>query len=236
MLRPFFALLMMAGCCAAAEQFATSAGPVVIEPIQHASFMLRAGGKVLYIDPAQGAYDGLPKADYIFITDTHGDHLVPAIIEKLRKPETVVVTPQAAAAQVPGAIVMANGETRSFGAFKAEALPMYNIAHKAPDGSLFHPKGRGNGYVIAYGGKRFYIAGDTEGTPEMNALRNIDVAFIPMNLPYTMTPAEAAEAVRASHPAVVYPYHYRGQDPKIFAKALQGSGTDVRLREWYARP
>ncbi|MGH9613005.1 MAG: MBL fold metallo-hydrolase, partial [Bryobacteraceae bacterium] len=96
-----------------------------------------------------------------------------------------------------------------------------------------HDKGRGDGYVLTYGGKRFYIAGDTEGTPEMRALKNIDVAFIPMNLPYTMPPEEAAEAVKAFHPKIVYPYHYRGSDLSVFQKALEGSGIEVRIRNWY---
>jgi Beta-lactamase superfamily domain len=100
-------------------------------------------------------------------------------------------------------------------------------------GTFFHDKGRGNGYILTYGGTRFYIAGDTEGIPEMRALKNIDVAFVPMNLPYTMTPEEAADAVRAFHPRVVYPYHYRGSDTEAFKKALDGTGIDVRLRNWY---
>jgi len=103
-----------------------------------------------------------------------------------------------------------------------------------PNGTPFHPKGRGNGYVLTYGGKRFYFAGDTEGTPEMRALKNIDVAFIPMNLPYTMSPAEAANAVKAFKPKVVIPYHYRGQETQKFADALKGSGIEVRLLDWYA--
>jgi L-ascorbate metabolism protein UlaG (beta-lactamase superfamily) len=98
---------------------------------------------------------------------------------------------------------------------------------------VFHDKGRGNGYLLAYGGKRIYIAGDTEGVPEMKALKNIDVAFIPMNLPYTMPPEEAADAVRAFKPAIVYPYHYRGSDLSKFEAALKGSGVEVRLRNWY---
>ena len=111
---------------------------------------------------------------------------------------------------------------------------MYNMK-PAADGTIYHEKGRGNGYILTYGGKRFYFSGDTEGTPEMKALRNIDVAFVCMNLPYTMTPEAAAEAVRAFHPAIVYPYHYRGSDTTAFAKALQGTGIEVRLRDWYAK-
>jgi L-ascorbate metabolism protein UlaG (beta-lactamase superfamily) len=227
-------LAAAAAFAAAPEEFATSKGPVQIIPIQHASLILKAGGKVMYVDPAQGTYDGLPQADYILITDIHGDHMAPAVVAKLKKASTVIVTPKAAADKFPGAIVMANGETKTVGEFEVAAVPMYNLK-PAPDGQTYHDKGRGNGYIVTYGGKRFYFAGDTEGIPEMRALKNIDVAFIPMNLPYTMTPADAAEAVRSFHPAVVYPYHYRGQDTAVFAKALEGTGIDVRLRDWYAK-
>jgi L-ascorbate metabolism protein UlaG (beta-lactamase superfamily) len=219
---------------AAPEDFSTSKGTVQITPIQHASLMLKAAGKVMYIDPAQGTYDGLPPADYILITDIHGDHMAPPVVAKLKKASTVIVIPKAAADKFPGAMVMANGETKTVGEFQVEAIPMYNLK-PAPDGSLYHEKGRGNGYIVTFGGKRFYFAGDTEGIPEMRALKNIDVAFIPMNLPFTMTPQAAADAVRAFHPAVVFPYHYRGQDTAIFAKALEGTGIDVRLRDWYAK-
>jgi L-ascorbate metabolism protein UlaG (beta-lactamase superfamily) len=227
------ALLLTAGALAAApEQFSTSKGPLQITPIQHASLMIQAGGKVMYIDPAQGKYDGLPQADYILITDIHGDHMVPALVDKLKKPSTVILAPAAVAATVTSATVIANGETKTLGDFQVEAIPMYNLT---PARQQYHTKGRGNGYVVTYGGKRFYFSGDTEGIPEMKALRNIDAAFICMNLPYTMTPEEAAEAVKAFHPAVVYPYHYSGSDPKLFAKALEGNGIDVRLREWYPK-
>ena len=230
----FSILAATALLAAAAEEFSTSAGTLQITPIQHASLLVKAGGKVLYVDPAQGTYDGLPAADYILITDIHGDHMAPAVVEKLKKASTVIVAPKAVAEKFPGALVMANGDTKMVGDFKIEAIPMYNMK-PAADGQIYHEKGRGNGYILTYGGKRFYFAGDTEGTPEMRALKNIDVAFIPMNLPYTMTPQAAADAVRAFHPAVVYPYHYRGQDTKVFAKALEGTGIDVRLRDWYAK-
>ena len=119
---------------------------------------------------------------------------------------------------------MANGETKTVGEFKIEAIPMYNLK-PAADGTIYHEKGRGNGYIVTYGGKRFYFAGDTEGIPEMRALKNIDVAFIPMNLPYTMTPQDAADAVRAFHPAVVYPYHYRGQDTASSPRPWKAPGS-----------
>jgi L-ascorbate metabolism protein UlaG (beta-lactamase superfamily) len=196
--------------------------------------MIQAGGKALYVDPAQGSYDGLPQADYILITDIHGDHMAPPIVDKLKKSGTVILAPKAVADKVAGVTVIANGESKTVSDFKVEAIPMYNLK-PADNGTIFHEKGRGNGYVVTYGGKRFYFAGDTEGTPEMKALKNIDVAFICMNLPYTMTPQAAAEAVRAFKPAVVYPYHYRGQDTNLFAKALEGSGVEVRQRDWYGK-
>lgn len=229
-----FALVFLAGAAlgAAPEEFSTASGPLQIVPIQHASLILKAGGKILYVDPAQGSYDGLPEADYILITDIHGDHMAPAIVDKLRKPGTVILAPKAVAAQVTGCTVISNGESKTIGPFQVEAVPMYNLTAERLQ---YHSKGRGNGYVLTYGGKRFYFSGDTEGTPEMKALRHIDVAFVCMNLPFTMTPAEAAVAVRAFHPAVVYPYHYRGQDVTLFAKALAGSGIDVRLRDWYGK-
>lgn len=221
---------------AAPEEFLTSAGPLQLTPIQHASLMIQAGGKVLYVDPALGKYDGMPPADYILITDIHFDHMAPAVVDKLRKPGTVILAPKAVAASVKGSTIISNGETRTIGDFKVEAIPMYNL-HPAADGTIYHEKGRGNGYVLTYGGKRLYFSGDTEGIPEMKALKNIDVAFVCMNLPYTMSPAAAAEAVKAFHPAIVYPYHYQGGgvDPKDFVRALQGTGIEVRLRNWYEK-
>ena len=229
--------LLFGTCCGLAatpEAFSTSAGTLQLTPIQHASLMIQAAGKVIYVDPAQGKYDGLPQADYILITDIHGDHLAPAIVDKLRKADTVILAPKAVAEKLPGCTVISNGETKTIGAFQVEALPMYNLK-PAANGTIYHDKGRGNGYILTYGGKRFYFSGDTEGTPEMKALRNIDVAFVCMNLPYTMTPEAAAEAVRAFHPAIVYPYHYSQSDLSVFAKALAGTGIDVRLRDWYPK-
>jgi L-ascorbate metabolism protein UlaG (beta-lactamase superfamily) len=222
-----------AAFAAAPETFSTSAGMLQLTPIQHASLMIQAGGKVLYIDPAQGSYDGLPQADYILITDIHGDHLAPALINKLKKADTVIVAPKLVAAQVTGVKVISNGEKTTIGPFAVEAIPMYNLTRGPSAGQLYHDKGRGNGYIVTYGGKRFYFSGDTEAIPEMKALKNIDVAFVCMNLPYTMTPQEAAEGVRAFHPAIVYPYHYMGSDLNAFAKALDGTGIDVRIRNWY---
>src|SRR5579872_1699402 len=228
-------LAATAAFAAAPETFSTSAGMLQITPIQHASLVIQAGGKVLYVDPAQGSYDGLPPADYILLTDIHGDHLAPPLINKLKKPDTVIVAPKAVAAQVSGAKVLSNGEKTTIGPFAVEAVPMYNLTRGPSAGQLYHDKGRGNGYIVTYGGKRFYFSGDTEAIPEMKALKNIDVAFVCMNLPYTMTPDEAAEAVRAFHPKIVYPYHYMGSDLMAFKKDLDGTGIDVRLLDWYAK-
>jgi L-ascorbate metabolism protein UlaG (beta-lactamase superfamily) len=228
-------LTLLAGAALAAppQEFSTSAGTLKITPIQHASLMIQAGGKVLYIDPAQGSFDGMPQADYILITDIHGDHMAPEIVNKLKKAGTEIVAPQAVSEKVSGTSVIAYGQTKKLGPFSVESVPAYNLTRGPAAGKLFHDKGRGCGYIVTYGGKRFYFSGDTEATPEMKALKNIDVAFVCMNLPYTMTPEEAADAVRAFHPKVVYPYHYKGSDTAAFKKALDGTGIDVRLIDWY---
>lgn len=215
------------------ESFETKAGVVKITPVRHASLMIEAAGKVIHVDPSQGDYKGLPQADLILITDIHGDHLTPTVFTPLKKDGTAFIGPAAVAKQVPGMKVLNNGESTTWGDCKIEAVPMYNVKRGPQGGGVFHDKGRGDGFVLTYGGMRFYIAGDTEGVPEMRALKNIDVAFIPMNLPYTMPPEEAADAVKAFHPRIVYPYHYRGSDTKIFAAALSGTGIEVRLRDWY---
>lgn len=232
-------LLLLAASVAAAQNrpvdtFQTKSGPLKLTVIRHASLMLEAGGQVVHVDPwSQGNYDGLPQADLILITDIHGDHLDPKALAKVKKASTVIIAPAAAAETVKEATVLHNGESKTVGKWKIEAVPMYNEKRGPAPGKFFHDKGRGNGYIVTYGGMRFYISGDTEGTPEMRALKNIDVAFLCMNLPYTMPPEEAAAAAKAFHPKLVYPYHYRGSDVKAFESALAGSGIEVRLRDWY---
>jgi len=217
------------------DTFPSAAGPVRITPIMHASVLLQAGGKNIYIDPAQGSFDGLPPADLVIITDIHGDHMAQPMIDKIKQPSTSVWGPKAVSEKIHVDTVIGNGESKKWGDWTIEAVPAYNLKRGPAAGQLFHDKGRGNGYVLTYGGKRFYFSGDTEPIPEMQALRNIDVAFVCMNLPYTMTAQEAAEAVRGFHPAVVYPYHYRGTDLNAFSSALSGSNIEVRLREWYPK-
>ena len=217
------------------DTIATSAGNITVTPIMHASVLLRAGGRNIYIDPAQGAYDGLPPADLIIITDIHADHLSAPTIDKLKKAGTVVWGPKAVADQIHIDTIIANGESKKWGDWTIDAIAAYNLTRGPAAGQFYHDKGRGNGYVLAFGGKRLYFSGDTEGVPEMLALKNIDAAFVCMNLPYTMTPEEAASAVKKFHPAVVYPYHSRGSDLAAFANALKGSGIEVRLRAWYPK-
>ena len=173
------------------QTFDTSAGPVKITPVYHASLEIEAGGKIIIIDPAKPAnFAGLPQADLILSTDIHGDHLDPDLINAESKAGTEIIAPAAVAKTVTPAKVIGNGEKTTWGAWTIEAIPMYNTtASRGPKpGTVFHDKGRGNGYVLTYGGKRFYFSGDTENIPEMRALKHIDVAFVSMNLPYTMTP------------------------------------------------
>ena len=215
----------------------TSKGDLKITPIVHASLMLQWDGKVIQIDPS-GAVGGdftmLSKADLIIVTDVHGDHQDRDKIDLLKKAGTIVVAPKAVAATITEAQVINNGEKKTIAGVEIEAVPMYNLQRGPAAGQLYHDKGRGNGYILTLGGKRLYIAGDTECIPEMKALRNIDVAFVCMNLPYTMTPGEAAGCVNAFKPKIVYPYHYGQSNLREFTSAVQGTpGVEVRLRKWY---
>ena len=178
----------------------------------------------------------VPSPTLILVTDIHSDHLDPRAITALRTPTTRVIVPTAEGSRmldVEGAEIMANGETRTIGGVTVEAVPMYNLAPDRESGMTYHTPGRGNGYILALGGKRLYVAGDTGCTPEMKQLQAIDVAFLPMNLPYTMSPTEAAECARAFRPTIAYPYHYFESDLGPFAQALEGSGIEVRTRRWY---
>ena len=225
---------LLAAAAPAADTEKTTAGDLVITPIKHASLMLQFGGKVIHVDPwSQGDYSSMPRADYILITDVHGDHMDKPMVYKLKKDSTVIVAPAAVAKNITGAVVMNNGDKKKFEEFEVEAVPMYNLQRGPQPGAFYHTKGRGNGYILTLGGKRLYIAGDTEAIPEMKALQNIDIAFICMNLPYTMTPEEAAGGVKAFRPKVVYPYHYGKSDLSLFTAALKDEkGIEIRLRTW----
>lgn len=213
-------------------------GDITVTPIAHGSVQLEFGGQLIYVDPSQGEYAGKPQGDLILITDIHGDHLNAERITELRKEGAPVVAPAAVAEQAGDAVanitLIANGETKTVAGVSIEAVPMYNLERGPEPGQLFHTKGRGNGYILTLGGKRVYFSGDTACVPEIRALQNIDVAFMTMNLPYTMPPSEAAECVKAFRPAIVYPYHFRGSDLAEFSSALEGeSGIEVRIRKWY---
>ena len=231
-----FNLSSLAHSATQAQVFPTPAGPVTITPLNHASTLIEAGGKTIYLDPAKPVkWSERPKADLIVITDIHGDHMDPDSIKEISKAGTEILAPAAVVQTVTSAKPLANGESKTWGGWTIEAVPAYNLKRGPAPGKLFHDKGRGNGYVLTYGGKRFYFSGDTEGVPEMRALKNIDVAFVCMNLPYTMPPDEAADAVKAFHPKVVIPYHYRGSDLGVFQKGLEGTGIEVRVLDWYPK-
>jgi len=216
------------------QVFETTAGPVTITPIAHAAVKIDAGGKTIYLDPAPPAkVAGLPAADLILITDIHSDHLNADNLKALSKPTTAIWGPPAVVKAYPQAKPIEIGGSAEWSGWKIETINAYNLVRGPEPGKLFHDKGRGVGYVLTYGGKRFYFSGDTEVTPEMRALKNIDVAFVCMNLPYTMPPEEAAEGIKAFHPKIVIPYHYRGSNLALLQKALAGTGIEVRLLDLY---
>jgi len=210
----------------------TGAGDLRITFIGHGTLMFTFGGKTIHVDPVsrEADYTDMPKADIILLTHEHGDHLDPKVVKMLRKEGTDLVLTEACAKKVAG-VVMHNGDVKTVQGLRIEAVPAYNIVHMRSAGNPFHPKGQGNGYIIPFGDKRIYIAGDTENTPEMKRLRNIDVAFLPMNLPYTMTPEMVADAARAFKPKILYPYHYGQTDPNKLVELLKDSeGIEVRIR------
>ena len=213
----------------------TPEGLLKITPITHGSLMLKFKGKAIHVDPwSRGDYTGLPKADLILITDIHGDHLDPSQVRKLKKSGTVIVAPQAVAETVTEAVVLHNGQKKVVAGLQIEAVPMYNHKRGPSPGKLYHDKGRGNGYVLTLADKRVYISGDTACISEMKALTDIDIAFVTMNLPYTMPPEEAAGCVAAFQPKIVYPYHYRGSDLNVFTRAQKSHpDIEVRIRDWY---
>ena len=211
----------------------TAQGPLQITFIGHGTLMFSFGGKVIHVDPVsrEADYGKMEKADLILITHEHGDHLDPQAIELVRTEKTSIVLTEVCASKISGGVVMKNGEVRNVQGLRIEAVPAYNLVHMRSPEVPFHPKGVGNGYVITFGKKRVYVAGDTENVPEMKKLKNIDVAFLPMNLPYTMTPEMVADAAKAFKPAILYPYHYGETDTSQLIELLQGVGeVEVRIR------
>ena len=229
-------LILCLNLSQAAEEFKTTKGKVVFTPVNHATMVVEWDSKIIYVDPG-GQLDwqkAFPKPDVVLLTHVHGDHYKEAILKEVVGSKTQLVAPPALTGALSGGlknrtISLANGASTEKVGFKLEAVASYNTT---PPRKRFHPKGQGNGYVLNLGGKRIYISGDTEGTPEMLALKNIDIAFLCMNLPYTMDVTAAAKAVKVFKPKVVFPYHSRGQDTAKF-KDLVGGVAEVRLLNWY---
>jgi len=216
-----------------ADKFSTSAGDVEIFFIGHGSLMFKFKNYVIHIDPVRssGKYENLPQADLILVTHEHFDHLDTELINTLRKKETIMFCSGSCISKVPWGQSMKPGDIKTAGQIGVEAVGAYNIVNERSKGQPFHPKGVGNGYIIKIGDKKFYIAGDTENTTEMKALKGIYVAFLPMNLPYTMTPAMVADAAKAFKPEILYPYHYGETNPDELIKLLKETDIEVRIRK-----
>lgn len=236
---PFISFLLL--CFAATpglaafekDSITTSGGELVITFIKHGSLMFEFQGQIIHVDPVSkmADYSTLPKADIILITHEHGDHLDAGLIGKLRKETTKVILTKTCAATGVDGIIMKNGETREVAGRTIEAVAAYNNVHKRDNGQLFHQKGIGNGYVISFADTRVYVAGDTENIIEMKSLPDIDIAFLPMNLPYTMTPEMVADAAFCFEPKILYPYHYGETDTsEIVAIMKDHPATEVRIR------
>jgi len=216
------------------DVFQTSGGELTITFIGHGTLMMELNGKVIHIDPVSmfADYTTLSKADLVLITHEHGDHLDPKTLDIIKKSDTRIVLTKTCNEKYKGTDVMENGDTKVFGDITVEAVPAYNIEHKRPDGVPFHPKGQGNGYIITFGNKKVYVAGDTENIPEMANLKDIDIAFLPVNLPYTMTPEMCANAARMFRPKILYPYHFGETDTSELVKLLKDDPEiEVRIRK-----
>lgn len=234
---PFAARAQMA----ASDTFSTGAGDIVVHPVSHASFVMETPAGTIFVDPVgeASAYSAFPPADLILVTHEHGDHYKPETLAALAGENTTLIVNPAVHGMLPEdlkakATSIANGESAEFNGVGIDAIPAYNTTEGRTD---FHPQGRDNGYVLGFEGFRVYISGDTEDTPEMRALENIDLAFVCMNLPFTMDANQAASAVAEFGPTYVYPYHYRGrdngtQDPQEFAE-LVGDAAEVKFGGWY---
>lgn len=224
--------------CAFSSGVAAANDQIRFSPVEHASFVIEAAGITIFVDPvgALERYKAFAAPDIILITDIHSDHLDAAVVGSLRKETTTIIGPQAVIAELGYGEAIAEGQIKTAGAISVEAVPAYNLTKERLQ---FHQRGRGIGYVLTITGKRIYISGDTEDIPEMRNLKNIDYAFVCMNLPYTMTVEQAADAVAAFSPAVVFPYHFRGRggvsDVERFKKLAEekSPGIEVRIMPWY---
>src|SRR5437867_2514851 len=237
---PAMAAALLQGQIPSTTRVPASGGEIVITALGHASVQFEQAGKVIIVDPVANQADlsQAKLADLILVTDIHPDHLDPEAIAKLRKSGAPVVIPPEATSKVPDGVVMRNREMLAGDLAPAGipviAVPAYNIQRGPAPGQLYHPRERGQGYLLTLGGKQVYVAGDTECVPAMAQwVRNVDVAFIPMNLPYTMSPSEAAECVKGFKPKIAIPYHFMGQNPEEFREALKGEPIEVRILNWY---
>lgn len=214
------------------DKIATNAGIVELHFISHGSLMIKVNGFIIYIDPvsSSGNYEFMPKADLILVTHEHGDHLDPKLISDMKKQETLVFCNENSLQKLPWAMAMKAGDRQEINSIAIDAVPAYNVVNERSPGQPFHPKGSGIGFILTIGDKKFYIAGDTENIPEMKQLKNIYVAFLPMNLPYTMTPEMVADAARSFKPKILYPYHYGDSNTDELIKLLKDTGIDVRIR------
>lgn len=218
------------------DSFKTAGGTLEITFIGHGTLMFTFDGKTIHVDPWSrlADYSLLPDPDIILITHEHGDHLDLNAIHVCRKENTELVLTELCAQKVSGGTVMRNGDTTEIKGIKIDAVPAYNIKHQRAPGQPYHPRGDGNGYVLTFGenGLRLYVAGDTENIPEMAELKDIDIAFLPMNLPYTMTPEMAAEAARSFRPGILYPYHFGDTDVSaLFSELQDEENIEVRIRK-----
>ncbi len=211
----------------------TAAGSLEITFLGHGSLLIKFGDKIIYVDPFSEVadYAKLPKADLVLITHEHFDHLDLKALAAIRTAKTTVVLTELCSKQVEGGIVMHNGDQQTAAGMLVEAVPAYNLVHLRENGQPFHPKGAGNGYVLTCGEKRVYIAADTENIPEMKELTGIDIAFLPMNLPYTMTPGMVAQAARDFQPQILYPYHFGRTNTAELTELLRAEkNIEVRVR------
>ena len=215
------------------DTFFTKEGELTITFIGHGTLMLTFQNKVIHIDPWTNLadYHKLPKADLILITHEHADHLDSQAIDLLKKEDTVVVLTKACQKKVGSGLVMKNGDTQTVYGLKITAVPAYNIRHKRDNGEPCHPNGTGNGHIINFAELTLYIAGDTEDIPEMANFGNIDIAFLPMNLPYTMAPEMVAGAAKMINPKILYPYHFGNSDTnRLIELVSDRKGIEVPIR------
>lgn len=218
------------------DEFKTKSGKTVkFHALVHASIRIEYNGKEIEIDPVRKLgnktidYAAMPKADFVFVTHEHGDHFDKEAIRILSREGTQLIMNKRCADMYGPCGVLANGQSAQFGDISVDAVPAYNISEGR---TQFHPKGRDNGYILTIDGLRIYIAGDTEDIPEMKDVKNIDIAFLPCNQPYTMTTEQLVRAAKVIKPKVLFPYHYGQTDVSGIASQLKGTSIDVRIRHY----